>query len=105
MPPIRKTIEQIDQALPAVSTNLDLIVSNVQDVKEDLHNMRGDIQRSEEKLDHLPVIRERIDILPSSLASSIMLQLESQSRERHQFQPSGPGAAEIVDKIEALVCI
>ena len=104
IPSIRTAVDRIGQELPAVSNEVALIGSNVQDVKEDLYHMRGHIQKSEEQLDHLPIIRERIDTLPSSLASSIMLQLESYSRERHQFQSNGPGSAEIMDKIDALVC-
>jgi hypothetical protein len=105
MPSVRTAVDQMHQAIPAISNEVVLIGSNVKDVKEELQHMRGHIQRSKEQLDHLPIISERIDTLPSRVASSIMLQLESHNHERHQFQSSGPGAAEIVDKIDALVCV
>lgn len=79
------------------------IESDVQDIKEDLHLLRENMRRYEERLSILPFIQERIDTLPSCFASSIMLQLEHQSREQHQLQTTRLESAQILNRIDSLV--
>lgn len=104
MPSIRATVDRIDQESPNISNEVALIGSNVHDIKEDIQLIRSHLQASKEQLDALPLIQERIDSLPASLASSITLQLESHCRKRHQLQSGGLGTSEIAEKIDALVC-
>jgi chromosome segregation ATPase len=104
VPSIRATVDRIDQESPNISNEVVLIGSNVHDIKEDMQLIRSHLQTSKERLDALPLIQERIDTLPASLVSSITLQLESHSRERHQLQSGGLGISEIAEKIDALVC-
>jgi hypothetical protein len=79
------------------------IESDVQDLKEDLHQLKDHMQRSEDRLAILPFIQARIDTLPSFFESSIMLQLGSSSREQQQFQLTRPGTTEILGRVDALV--
>ena len=82
----------------AASVNVTL-----QDMREDIHQMRDHIQRSEERLAILPTLQESMDMIPSRFSGSIMQQLESHSHERYQLYSSRCGSAEIVEKIETLV--
>jgi hypothetical protein len=104
VPSIRAIVDRIDQESPNISNEVVLIGSNVHDIKEDLQLIRNRLLTSEERLDALPLIQEQIDTLPASIASSIMLQLESHSRQRYQLRSGGLGTSEIAGKIDALVC-
>jgi hypothetical protein len=105
VPAIRTAVDRIDEAFPTVYSDVLSMTSNVQDLKAGMNQMRDHIQRSEEHLENLPIIRDGIDILPSTIASSIMLQFESHFRERQQREEIEPRSSEMLEKIDALVGI
>lgn len=104
VPSILTVVNRIDQDLPNVCNEMALVRSNVHGIKEDVQVMKNHLQKSEERLDVLPLIKDRIDTLPASLASSVMMQLESRDLERRQLVLGGPGSSEISEKIDALAC-
>lgn len=103
LPSIQKSIDRIDQGLPLISSNVVSIGANVREIRDDLHQVRDHLQRSEKRLAFLPFMQQRIEALPSSFASSILPELESHGLVQHQFQLNGFGSAEIIDRIDALV--
>lgn len=105
VPSIRRAVDQINQAFPAVYNNVLSITSNVQGFKDDMYQMKDHIQRSEDHLEILPIIRERLDALPTNLASSLMLQFENRFRERQQREVIEPRSSDILEKIDSMVGI